>query len=510
MVASSGLGLARSGNGATSAPQEGSNSGANGGSRDFLLTLGESRPARELMRWLGLSLPLPRRLQRATAPWQASPLGGSSVVVGAAAPARNSVLHAAICNAVLGAGGTVYVTNGEPSNGQERAAGEVHAAGRLELDTLPTGFSTHALVFDATRIESPAQLRGLYDFFRPLLGRLMPHGRVIVLGLPSEPPLSPTIAAARGALHGFVRSLAKEIGRKGATAQLLILHPGGEARIEPVLRFLLSAQSAFVTGQVLPISATVRLEAGARFVRPLEGKVALVTGAGRGIGAATARLLAAEGAHVVCLDREQDEALLNEVARSLGGTPLLCDVSSSAAPSAIAEKLTQAHGGVDIVVHNAGITRDKTLAHMQPEQWDETLDINLAAVTRIDAALDRAVLRDGGRLIYLSSVVGIAGTAGQTNYCSAKAGLIAYVRSRADLLAARGISVNAVAPGFIETRMTAAMPTLVREAGRRLNCLSQGGLPQDVANVITFLASPGAAAITGAAVRVCGGALLGA
>jgi 3-oxoacyl-[acyl-carrier protein] reductase len=245
-------------------------------------------------------------------------------------------------------------------------------------------------------------------------------------------------------------------------------------------------------------------------VRPLEGKVALVTGAGRGIGAATARQLAAEGARVVCLDRAEDEAVLNEVARSIAGTPLLCDVSEAAAPSHIARELTRLHGGVDVVVHNAGVTRDKTLARMRPEQWDATLDINLAAVTRIDAALDRGVLRDDARSIYLSSVVGIAGTAGQTNYSSAKAGLIAYVRARSGQLAARGISVNAVAPGFIETRMTAAMPALVREAGRRLNCLNQGGVPQDVANVITFLASPGAATITGAVVRVCGGSFLGA
>jgi 3-oxoacyl-[acyl-carrier protein] reductase len=185
-------------------------------------------------------------------------------------------------------------------------------------------------------------------------------------------------------------------------------------------------------------------------------------------------------------------------------------VSEAGAPAAIARELTRLDGGVDVVVHNAGITRDKTLARMRPEQWDATLDINLAAAMRIDAALDRGVLREDARSIYLSSVVGIAGTAGQTNYASAKAGLIAYVRARAGQLAGRGISVNAVAPGFIETRMTAAMPALVREAGRRLNCLNQGGLPEDVANVITFLASPGASALSGAVVRVCGGSFLGA
>jgi 3-oxoacyl-[acyl-carrier protein] reductase len=245
-------------------------------------------------------------------------------------------------------------------------------------------------------------------------------------------------------------------------------------------------------------------------VRPLDGKVALVTGAARGIGAATAQRLAAEGAHVVCLDRAEDEALLSAVARSVGGTPLLADVSQPGAPADIARHLVQAHGGVDVVVHNAGITRDKTLGRMEALQWDQTLDVNLAAVTRIDAALDAGVIRDGARLVYLSSVVGIAGTAGQTNYASAKAGLTAYARARAQRLASRGIAVNAVAPGFIETRLTAAMPMLLREAGRRLNCLSQGGVPDDVAHVITFLASPGAAGLTGTTLRVCGGALIGA
>jgi 3-oxoacyl-[acyl-carrier protein] reductase len=457
---------------------------------------------------LRLPVTLPRRLERATAPWQEKPLGGASVVIGGVS--RHFPLERAVIKGVVKAGGAAYVVSAEPSNGRGVAPIEVPAERRLEQGALPRDFATHALVFDATKLDSPSQLRCLYDFFHPLLGRLVPHGRVVVLGLPSQSAPSPAAAAARGALEGFMRSMAKEIGRNGATAQLLLVHPGAEDRVEPVLRFLLSEHSAFVTGQSLPITASVRLRGSIPFVRPLAGKVALVTGAGRGIGAATAQRLAAEGAHVVCLDRREDEALLNEVARSIAGTPLLCDVSQATAPANLASELMRLHGGVDVVVHNAGITRDKTLARMRPEQWDATLDINLAAVTRIDAALDRGALRDDGRSIYLSSVVGIAGTAGQTNYASAKAGLIAYVRARAAQLEGRGIAVNAVAPGFIETRMTAAMPALVREAGRRLNCLNQGGVPEDVADVIVFLASPGAAALSGAVVRVCGGGFLGA
>jgi 3-oxoacyl-[acyl-carrier protein] reductase len=148
---------------------------------------------------------------------------------------------------------------------------------------------------------------------------------------------------------------------------------------------------------------------------------------------------------------------------------------------------------------------------MTPEQWTGVIDVNLLAMARVDGALDAAgLLRDGGRVVALSSVSGIAGNLGQTNYAASKAGVIGYVRARAAALAARGITVNAVAPGFIETRLTAAMPALVREAGRRLSALGQGGLPADVAEVITFLATPGAAGVTGAVLRVCGGALVGA
>jgi 3-oxoacyl-[acyl-carrier protein] reductase len=245
-------------------------------------------------------------------------------------------------------------------------------------------------------------------------------------------------------------------------------------------------------------------------VRPLKGKVALVTGAARGIGAATARMLAREGARVICVDRPSEENALGQLARELGGSVLGLDIAAEDAPAAAVRHVREYHGGVDVVVHNAGITRDKTIARMTPAMWDDTLAVNLAA-PRVDRALlDAGQLRDGGRIVCLASVVGIAGNAGQTNYAASKAGLIAYVRRLAMDVAGRGITVNAVAPGFIETAMTAALPPLVREGGRRLSALGQGGLPSDIAEAITFLASPGAAGITGSVLRVCGGALLGA
>jgi 3-oxoacyl-[acyl-carrier protein] reductase len=177
----------------------------------------------------------------------------------------------------------------------------------------------------------------------------------------------------------------------------------------------------------------------------------------------------------------------------------------------ITTHLLEQHGGVDVVVHNAGVTRDKTLGRMTEESWRTVLDINLGAEQRIDAELfGRDAVRDNGRIICVSSISGVAGNAGQTNYATSKAGVIGLVQAYSGPLADRGCTINAVAPGFIETQMTAAMPIATREAGRRMNSLSQGGLPVDVAETIAWFANPGSAGVNGQVVRVCGQSLIGA
>ncbi len=475
---------------------------------DFLLQLGQNPRARRMIKRLGLPIPVPQALRRASGPWQDRPLTDETIVF-AAAPGGH--LAPMIAKTLAAAGANPHVVGEMDAAFRDLGQAYGRPATALDPDALPDRFRARALVFDASGITTIAELAGLYEFFHPLVGALEKCARVVVLGTDPAGAETPEAAAAQTALEGFVRSAGKELGRKGSTSHLLRVAVGAEARLEGPLRWLLSRRSAFVTCQPITLSADAKADPEPAWVRPLEGKVALVTGAARGIGAATARLLAAEGAKVVCLDRPADSEPLGKVARDIGGVVLLLDVTDENAPDILADELGEKHGGVDIVVHNAGVTRDKTLARMKPAQWNQTLDINLAAVCRItDALAQRDVLADGARIICLSSVAGIAGNVGQTNYAASKAGIVGYVRGLAPTLAARGITVNAIAPGFIETRLTAAIPVMIREAGRRLSALGQGGRPVDVGEAITFLASPGAAGITGTVLRVCGGALIGA
>jgi 3-oxoacyl-[acyl-carrier protein] reductase len=366
-----------------------------------------------------------------------------------------------------------------------------------------------ALVFDATGITGSTGLRTLYDFFHPHARAVYPSGRVIVLGTQPELVAEPREAVAQRALEGFTRSVGKEFGR-GVTAQLVYVAPGAEEGVESTLRFLLSARSAYVSGQVIRIG-TAPVSPPADWERPLDGKVALVTGAARGIGEAMARVLARDGAHVVCLDVPAAGEALAKVAGELRGTAFQLDLTAVDAPDRLAEHLQARHGQIDIVVHNAGITRDKTIFRMKPEAWDAVLDVNLSSQERAnDALLGQDLIPSGGRIVDVSSIAGIAGNRGQTNYATSKAGVIGLVKTYAPTLAARGITINAVAPGFIETAMTARMPLFLREAGRRMNSLSQGGLPVDVAETVAWFANPGSSGVTGNIVRVCGQSLLGA
>ena len=365
------------------------------------------------------------------------------------------------------------------------------------------------LVFDATGITSSEQLGQLHDFFGPAIREVDTCGRVIVLGTPPEECADAQERVAQRALEGYVRTAGKEL-KRGATAQLVYASRGAEEALDSTLSFLLSPKSAYVSGQVIRIGAADAPRVDR--TEPLREEVALVTGASRGIGAAIAETLARDGAHVVCLDVPAQGEQLAEVANRIGGSALQMDITAEDAPRKLAAHFAERHGGLDVVVHNAGITRDKTIGRMDRAKWDQVIAVNLAAQERINERLlaDDSPLRSGGRIVGVASIAGIAGNVGQSNYATSKAGVIGVVQSLAPRAAERGVTINAVAPGFIETQMTAAIPLFVREAGRRMTSLSQGGLPVDVAETIAWFASPASAGVNGNVVRVCGQSLLGA
>jgi 3-oxoacyl-[acyl-carrier protein] reductase len=403
-------------------------------------------------------------------------------------------------------GATDAVLSGAAPGGRldkaiERLLGDIGAP-RPEKSDSPVG----ALVFDASGIADSTELVELQRFFHPNVRRVERSGRVIVLGTPPT-GLPARAATAQRALEGFTRSLGKEIGR-GIAVQLVYVAEGAEDQIDSTLRFLLSPRSAYVSGQVIRVGMGVVKAPTIEWTQPLDGMRALVTGASRGIGEAIATVLHRDGAELVLLDVPALSADLKAVADRLEAETIELDITDDDAPAAIAERLA---GGVDIVVHNAGVTRDRTIAKMPEDRWASLMEINLSSEERIDnELLHRDLLRGNGRIVCVSSMSGIAGNSGQTNYATSKAGVIGMVEALAPELAKRGATINAVAPGFIETQMTDAMPIPVREAGRRMNSMSQGGLPVDVAETIAWFASPASTGVNGNVVRVCGQSLLGA
>ena len=448
---------------------------------------------------LGLPAPVPlKRLRRADQPF----IEGN-VLIGATEGGKAVVNLGAILAA---SAATLFHAAGNP-----RLADSAGAGAKTRPVTLGDQDNRHysALVFDATGIASTGQLRALYDFFHPTIRKLTNNSRVLIVGLDPHNCKAPAQAAAQQALEGFVRSVGKEIGKKGATANLVRLTSGAEKNMESTIRFFLSARSAYVSGQCARIgrgSTTVKTDSQ---VTPLKDRTALVTGGSRGIGAAIAQTLARDGATVIVLDIPGIEAELKQVASQIGGQALACDITADDAPQQIVDFIKAGAGGLDLIVHNAGITRDKTLGNMPEHFWDMTLAVNLTAEELInEALLEAELLRQNGRIVCVSSISGIAGNFGQTNYATSKSGVIGYVEAMARHLK-NGMTINAVAPGFIETQMTAAMPLTIREAGRRMNSLSQGGLPVDVAETIAWFCNPQSTGVSGNIIRVCGQSLIG-
>ncbi|MEE1651952.1 3-oxoacyl-ACP reductase [Brachybacterium sp. J144] len=363
----------------------------------------------------------------------------------------------------------------------------------------------------ADELAAPAELGGLVLPLAGAMRSLVPGARVVTISRPATGE-DPARDAARGGVEGFVRSLAHEM-RGGATANGVLVADGvglDAPGVVGALRFLLSARSAFVTGQLLTVS-TADGSATEDLSRPLAGRTALVTGAARGIGAAIARTLAADGASLVVLDLPGAGTELSRLANELRAIPIQLDVTSPGAGERLVAALRDRGLTLDILVLNAGITRDKLFANMTPDRWDPVLSVNITSQIAVTEALLAAgdMFGPKPRVVSLASTSGIAGNRGQTNYAASKAGVMAFVDALAGRLEAAGGTANAVAPGFIETEMTAKMPPLTREIARRVNSLQQGGLPVDVAEAIAFLASDEAGGIQGETLRVCGQNMVG-
>lgn len=467
--------------------------------KDGYLDFANSNVGAKLVNALGLPKPLP--LER-YAPGQPV-IKGSVLVGGGGEPQLLSTLAG------------IFKRIGAQTLAHERLPQWVSVANQAGLTTGrwggngQPGEKVKALVFDATGLTDSTQSDALYWFFHDAARSLLPCGRVVVIGRPPEGCTSHRQATIQRGLEGLTRSLGKEL-KKGSNAQLVYVAEGAEGQLESTLRFLLSPRSAYVSAQVIRIGAPVgETTIPADWDKPLAGKKVLVTGASRGIGAAIAECMARDGAQVIALDVPQAQEGLNEVAKKIGGKALALDIGSAEAPQKLVEA-AKADGGWDVVVHNAGITRDKTIANMKEHLWQLVMNVNLSTQERINEALvESGALKSGGRIVCVSSISGLAGNMGQTNYAVSKAGVVGMVQSTAPMFAQKGITINAVAPGFIETAMTAAIPFAIREAGRRMNSMSQGGQPVDVAEAIGWFASPASSGITGNVIRVCGQSLIG-
>lgn len=444
---------------------------------DFFLSLSRNTLARKVVKQTGLPIPLPQILKRDRAPWVHATLSGRDIAVGGV---EDQGFYATIAGILQDAGANI-------------------SGDHAKLD---------GLLFDASSLTTPESLKRLYEFMHPRVGKLKPCSHVLIISSAVATNVDPVSVATQEALTGFVRSLGKELGSRGITVNLLAASAGVD--LGGVVRFFLSNHGSFITGQVL--AATGHKTASVRFDKLLDGRTILVTGAAQGIGAAIARRVAAEGAKVLLLDRPQEMTALEAMAREVHGTILPIDLLKEDAVIHTVKKLRELapiHG----VVHNAGITRDKTLFKMKPEGWDSVLGLNLAvpvAMTELMMGKDHDfICAKDASFVYLSSVGGIAGNPGQTNYAATKAGLIGYARALAASGKSEQARFNCVAPGFIETRMTQAMPLAVREVARRFNSLKQGGEPDDVAQTVAFLLSDAASCINGETIRVCGQNLIG-
>ena len=468
---------------------------------DVLLSLSRSTLARKFVKSSGIPIPMPQALVRQRAPWRHDTLHGMNLAVGWGAYSVPSDQN--------------DVNRLAP---RQRFADMVEALADAGADTSGEYNQLDGILFDASTLTTPESLKALYEYFYNRVGKLKPCSHIVIVGEAGakhsdsangvQSQLSPVAIATQEALTGFVRSLSKELGSRGITANLISARNG--TNLSGIVRYFLSHHSSYVSGQVLVAS-----ELGAspsKFEKLLARRTILVTGAAQGIGAAIARRAAAEGAKVLLLDRPQEIAALEALSREIRGTILPVDLLGENSVAQTINKLREfapIHG----VVHNAGITQDKMLFKMNAEKWNSVVALNLSVpLVMTEMMMDREhdfICAKDASFVYISSISGLAGNAGQTNYAATKSGVTGYVRAMAASDKCGKSRFNCVAPGFIDTRMTQAMPMAAREVAKRLNSLKQGGEPDDIAQAVVFLLSDAALPINGETLRVCGHNIVG-
>lgn len=363
-------------------------------------------------------------------------------------------------------------------------------------------FDSEFLV-DLRMVSDSASLSEAKSLIKTKLEKLEKCGKLLLVGVPISNGNNEKAIYQRG-LSGITKSLAKEIGHKGQTVNLIRVSETEELRSLPlVISFLTSNRSAFISGQELQ-----SVQSGNNGT--LKNSTCLVTGGAGGIGLATSKRLASEGANVIIVDipmmKDRALHLLSDKVIFVGA-----DLTNPQDIETLCDKVKTEFGSVDVLINNAGITRDRTLKKMSDEFWNKVIEVNLNAVINLsDSLLEQGLINEGGTIINTSSISGIAGNFGQTNYTATKAGVIEMARVYAKQLASKGITVNAIAPGYIQTDMVKTMPAMTRFMAERLTCLLQAGTTEDIAEGMAFLAHPGSRGINGQVLRICGGSFLGA
>lgn len=363
----------------------------------------------------------------------------------------------------------------------------------------------NALIVDGRDVKNEADLKVVFNQLQDGVKSIKSNGKVLIYSFQPELIKDTAHSTFQRSLEGISRSLAKELGGRGTTVNLVKIASDLDLSDYQITEdFFTSGRSAFITGQALIANDEIPRSGD------LSDKTCVVTGGAGGIGSATVQRLAAEGATVIIADIPQmdDRAkpLLSDKVSFMGA-----DLTNETARKQLLDDIKAKHGRIDVLINNAGITRDKTLKNMPEHYWDQVIAINLTAVIALtEEALEMGLIPDGGRIIGTSSISGIAGNFGQTNYTATKAALIGYAASKSKELKAKGITINAIAPGYIETEMVKTMPLMTRIFAERLTSLAQAGKPEDIAEAMAFLAHPGAQNINGQVLRVCGGSFLGA